>query len=182
MQKREKVLGAVAILIATTFLLDQFYCGAPEKQERPSPKAEPRAAERPPAKRITGEKISDAELKQRLQDWQPLVSYEKWGRDPFAGAIRMEPADSLPDSLALALTFTGVAQRGQEKLALINDYVVRVGEKADSFEVVEIHWDYVVLRRAGKLITLPLDTEMDTGKERPQPPTKKPQHSNAPQG
>ena len=156
MQKREKILTIIAVSCAIFFVINQFVCSEkqpPAKAKRPAPKITAKPAKRPV---IRGEVISNEELEKRLQNWQPLVTYETWGRNPFAGAIEFY-ADSLRDTLDLRLK--GIAWKGKNAWVLIGDRIMRPGERNGDFELLQVYSDRVIARRKGELLTLYLEPE-----------------------
>ncbi len=155
MQKREKILSVIALASAAFFIVNQFVCAKKKQQPVATPKVTAKKIQQPkrPAV-IKGEKISNEELIRRLQNWQPLVTYETWGRDPFANAVKFEP-DSLQDSLALKLT--GIVWKGKQAWALIGDRILQPGQRDANFELLRIMSDRVIGRRNGELVTLYLD-------------------------
>lgn len=155
MQKREKILAVITVLSGVFFIVNQFLCTA-----KPAKPQKPAAVKSVPPKRpvIRGEVISNEELEKRLQNWQPLVTYETWGSNPFIGGMKLTP-DSLADSSALVLK--GIAWKGRKAFALIGDWILQVGERRGDFEVVQIHEDRVLIRKNGELVTLQLHAEQN---------------------
>ena len=159
MQKREKILSGIAIGCGLFFVVNQFVCTgtAPEENIKAALAPMTDRQDKPKAPVAVRETISNEELESRLENWKPVVTYEQWGRDPFRGALKLEQEDSSADSIAFRLS--GIVHNGSTALALIDDYIVRQGEKTEDFEVVRILPDRVILRHAGKLVTLHLDQE-----------------------
>ncbi len=149
MQKREKILAAITLVSAMLFVFNQFVCA-----KKPEP-AVNKSSRRAPAVRpvVKGEQISDAELRKRLKEWKPVVSYETWGRDPFEGALKFEAEDSTADSTA-TLSLTGIVWKNKTPLALIGDWILGVGDKQGGVEVLKIFPDRVIARRGTEMLTL----------------------------
>lgn len=161
MQTREKVLGVITIASGAFFVITQFVCSG----EKAAPPGKLAAAPKPaaaagPAKTVAspvkGEKISDTALRERLQNWQPLVTYDTWGGNPFEGAVVPE-ADSSADSLGLRLS--GIVRKGDSALALVGGQIMRPGDRAGPFELLKIFNDRVVGRQNGEMITLYLERD-----------------------
>ncbi len=150
MQKREKVLSAIAVSSAVFFVINQFVCA-----EKPQPPARPAPAvarkKLPAAVRTT---ITNAELEKRLKNWEPLVTYDTWGRNPFTNAIEFY-ADSLADTLQLRLK--GIAWRNGEPLVLIGDKIMRPGDRDGDFQLLKVYHDRVIAQKNGEILTLFLD-------------------------
>ncbi|MFQ5628374.1 MAG: hypothetical protein ACE5I1_06415 [bacterium] len=167
MQKREKVLSAITLAAGAFFIVNQFICAGEKAAVSFDSTAEPAVVQNKiqADNVVAGEKVSNDELKNRLQNWQPLVTYENWGRNPFEGAQKLEQADSNADSSSFKLS--GIVEKGFEKIALIDDYIVQKGDHTDEFEVMQVFADHVVVRYDGRLITLFLDQKkanLDSGK------------------
>lgn len=159
MQKREKVLGACVLAAGAFFVFNQFICAEEQAAELSNPTIEPTVAqdEIQPDPIISGDRLTNSELKKRLQNWQPLVTYQTWGRNPFEGALKLEKTDSSADSLTFKLF--GIVEKGADKIALIDDYIVQSGDRTGDFEVVQVRADHVIVRYGGKLVKLFLDKE-----------------------
>lgn len=169
MQKREKILAGIAILSALFFVVNQFVCAkrAPEpsnlRQKRVF--SQPGQASQPAGRmQIAGEQISNKALQKRLQNWQPLVTYDSWGSDPFAGGLKIE-ADSTADSLSLRLS--GIVWKGNQALALIGNQIMRPGERYEDFELLQIYRDRIVGRQKGEMITLYLEQDRKYDQQSP---------------
>lgn len=157
MQKREKVLSIIAVVSAIFFVVNQFVCAEKTPPAKKASAAAPKVTAKPASKpQIRGEIISNAELEKRLQNWQPLVTYETWGRNPFRGAIEFY-ADSLRDTVDLRLK--GIAWKGRQALVLIGDRIMRPGERDGDLELLKVYHDRVIARRKGELLTLYLEPE-----------------------
>ena len=153
MQKREKILAVITVLSGAFFIINQFLCTS----QTPNPKQpSPARATIPKRPVIRGEVISNEELEKRLQNWQPLVTYETWGHNPFAGGLTFQP-DTLADSLAPVLK--GIAWKGRQAYALIGDQILQAGERYKDLEIVQIYRDRVLVRKHGELLTLHLDAD-----------------------
>jgi len=148
MQKREKILSGVALVVAVLFVTNQFLCGEKEKNGL-------RTSAGGRVELVRGPEATLDELPEPAKDWKPQVTFEKWARNPFSGALALEMADSHLDTLKLDLK--GIVQKGNEKIALIGDYIVKVGETTDEFQLVKIKQDRVIIRRSGRLFTLHLE-------------------------
>ena len=85
-----------------------------------------------------------------------------WGRDPFLGPPRIsaEPAEATdrgesPESGSLSLN--AVIARDGEGLAIINNEILRVGDRIRDKRVVEIRRDRVILQDAAGTMELKVD-------------------------
>ena len=82
--------------------------------------------------------------------------------DPFGGKITLttpvkrkpEPTPKEPEEVSLK--FKGIAQAGDQKAALINDKVVKIGDMIDGMKVEEIHRFKVILSKNNKRYILEL--------------------------
>lgn len=91
----------------------------------------------------------------KLADSESAVASLK-GRNPFVyGLNKIDYPELKPDRLSLR----GILRIGDEKVALINDTVVREGEKIAGMEVAEIQDYRVVLMHAGKRYILKMGVD-----------------------
>ncbi len=155
MQKREKILAVITLVSAVFFIFNQFVCA--QKSDPASSRQRPKRSQPAPSGQmaIRGEQISDAELRRRLKNWQPVVTYNTWGRDPFEGALKFEEADSMADSTA-TLSLNGIVWKNDTPLALIGDLILGVGDKSGGIEVLKILPDRVIARQGTEVLTLHL--------------------------
>ena len=73
------------------------------------------------------------------------------------GPARAHSFPSIPSSLGFRrFTLTGITQMGDERTAIINNMLVRTGDKIDQAKVESIEEDKVVLNSDGGVITLDL--------------------------
>ncbi|MDZ7373788.1 MAG: hypothetical protein ONB23_07430 [candidate division KSB1 bacterium] len=78
-----------------------------------------------------------------------------WGRDPFAGAHRVAPADTVkqePDSLELA--WKGILRTPRGSLVMVGPYILAEGQREGELELLKIERDYVICRFRGRTFTL----------------------------
>lgn len=78
-----------------------------------------------------------------------------WGLDPFRefpGAVDSGDAPAIDASRAFELT--GITWGRQEAAAIVNDMIVRRGDRLEGWLVKEIFPDRVVLERAGDVLEL----------------------------
>lgn len=145
-------MAGVTLSAALVFIINQFWLSGDDKA-KPVP-VKKTAIAKPSPQPVKGKKISNAELQNRLQNWQPVVAYDSWGKDPFEGGMVFTHSDSSADSNATKLS--GIVWRGNEALAIIGDKILRQGEETNSLHVVKIYKDKVIARRGNDLLTLHL--------------------------
>lgn len=104
------------------------------------------------------EKAPSAPLVSPVVETPPLVEEEdkdekmKWGRDPFSGK-----AYSSPEANSSDLRCSGIIWDKDAPLAMINDRVVRTGERISGNTVKEIKPDRVVLNDGSRDFELKLE-------------------------
>ena len=93
---------------------------------------------------------------------------ELWGYNPFTSSLdsKRPPKPSIISAKEAAteidtLSLKGILRVGEEKTALINDSVVKEGEKIAGMEVVEIRDHRVILQRSGKKYILKMGVDDD---------------------
>ena len=82
------------------------------------------------------------------ESWDKL----RWGRDPFLPDTYNTKEHSMED-----LVFNGIMPDKQNPYAIINNEIVKLGDKADGMTVIEINENSVVLDENGKRHTLELN-------------------------
>lgn len=166
MHKRERVLAAITLVCGVFFIINQFVCAGKTSEHTAAADTQARLQRQKTAlTAIQAAEASKRDMVRIATRQQPLVTYEKWGRDPFSGALRLMKVDSLADSISFRLT--GIANDGKQRLALIDDAIVAQGDRTDKFEVVRILTDRVLLRVSGQLLTLHLDKEKNRNHAQP---------------
>ena len=84
------------------------------------------------------------------ESWDEL----KWGRDPFSPDAANTKEQGLED-----LALSGIMPDEQDPYAIINDEVVKLGDKAGGMTVIEINENNVVLDDNGQRHTLELNLD-----------------------
>lgn len=82
------------------------------------------------------------------ESWDKL----RWGRDPFLPETSKTQEHGTED-----LALSGIMPDKQNPCAIINDEVVKLGDKVDGMTVIEINENNVVLDENGKRHTLELN-------------------------
>ena len=98
----------------------------------------------------------DPELEQAHRIMEKAAS-APWKRDPFLlekeGAQALKPAD---DSTFANLRLSGIVWTKEGGRAVVNDWVVKAGDKVEGATVREICQDHLVLEKQGKQYILRL--------------------------
>jgi len=90
----------------------------------------------------------------------------QWGRDPFAGYESIVKHDSTQEVENAVepkplLQLKAIARKGNVSYALINDEVLKEGERKGDIQVLRIERDRVVCRYQGEVVTLDLHKRDD---------------------
>ena len=84
---------------------------------------------------------------------QEATLSKPYGRDPFIilSSHELEVPTSEPEPTSISLILRAISiRKGAAPLAVINSSLVRVGDTIENAKVVEIHNDYVLLRKDGR--------------------------------
>ena len=139
MEKREKILAGLTLACAFVFIVNQFVCaGEPSQSSKVSSKRKNvKTAKKSPTKKrptpMQGQTLSNKELQGRLQNWEPLVSYETYGGDPFQPAAQLAGGDSV--DTAESIRVSGIIGSATKRLAVIGDRIVQAGEKVGGMKI-----------------------------------------------
>ena len=135
---RMKVLLVMVVIAAAIFILN-----LPKKKGGP--------------KIIKSFSPLDPEVEARRQSMEERAS-GRWGRDPFLlEGARLKNTEGKPTKApSLNLKLTGIVWDQNRVHAMINDYVVKVGDEIGGAKVVAIRRDSVTLVKDGVQHTLRL--------------------------
>ena len=120
--------------------------------------------EKPVTVEITSEglKKETQETTLFLLDWlekrekmDRVLAYHKGGRDPFLPAIKKKEEEDLAVQLP-KLVLKGIAWDETERLALINDLIVKEGDTIQEAKIVKIDFDQVAVRYHSKEFVIKL--------------------------
>jgi hypothetical protein len=80
-----------------------------------------------------------------------------WKRDPFLLEKEgVQPLKSTPDNLFANLRLSGIIWAKEGGCAVVNDWVVKVGDEVGGAIITEIQKDHLVLEKQGKRYLLRL--------------------------
>ncbi len=89
-----------------------------------------------------------------------VYPYTKQDRDPFAPLINKNGLILIYEEVdAKGLALKGIVYADGESLAIINDEVLRIGDKIGLYEIIEIEEKKVVLKKDKEISTLKLEEE-----------------------
>ena len=91
----------------------------------------------------------------------PVVPDQPWQRDPFAVDLRRLPpgTQGLPEPSFPSLKVSGIVWGPNGYKALVNDHVVRAGDKVEGARIVRITPKGVVVEKEGQVRFIPLAQE-----------------------
>ncbi len=78
------------------------------------------------------------------------IHFATWGRDPFAQTHRQFDEAAAITNFSLG----GISVRGEDRYALVNSQIVRVGDNIGGMQISRIEKDYVILNRGKQTYTL----------------------------
>lgn len=155
LQKREKILMGLVGFVALFFVVDQFICGDNTPQP---PKLAKGTGVQKTITQDSDTKIVKSKSKKSIVQRNSLkvpIEYTTWGRNPFAGAIRLTKSDS-SDTVSDNLDLRGIIWKGQKARVLIGDEILKKGGRVGDLEILDIKRDRVICRKGGKIVTLVL--------------------------
>ncbi len=159
LQKREKImLGATGGLVVT-FLLYQFVF---TKVDAPPPQAATRKIAARSLPTGVEHKVSEGEMPAKTIAAEASYSsmdLKSWGRDPFHEAYRLAVFDTSQMDSSRQLVLKGIIWKGSRALVLINDSILRKGEKMGDLKILDIKKERVICKQGNNLVTLFLDDE-----------------------
>jgi len=152
-KKEKRMLIAIGILIAAFIVMDPYYLWK-TPPEKPGSSKQKKADT---GKKDAGEKeakpVGKAARKMTAETVKiprERIPLEGWKRDPFVQARPdLDEADMISQMRLGAITV-----RGNNRMALINSKVVRVGDMILGMEVGSIETDRVVLKTGNRSYTL----------------------------
>lgn len=148
---RMKVLLVMVVIAAAIFILN-----LPKKKGGPKIIKSPEATINIPLP-LKAFSPLDPEVEARRQSMEERAS-GRWGRDPFLlEGARLKNTEGKPTKApSLNLKLTGIVWDQNRVHAMINDYVVKVGDEIGGAKVVAIRRDSVTLVKDGVQHTLRL--------------------------
>lgn len=154
LQKREKILlilamVAVIVFIFTTVLPDKSQKNKPETGTQSIPVEVPKPLQAP---RSTSQSTS-------LKSYSPLPAWNlEWKNDPFVYSKKPEDEKRIADSLLIepkvSFELTGISWLNGKPTVLINDKILKPGDKIDGYTLSVVKPEYVILMGKGEQIRL----------------------------
>lgn len=123
-----------------------------------------------------GEAVSDLEI-----DLNILPSFE-WAADPF---LKVPGRGRSPASLAeaeLEYKLQATTIDGEDSVAVVNDHVVRVGDRVGRRTVLKIGEDFVLLGERGSVIEASLEAAPETAESPGREPASVSKQTSEPEG
>lgn len=158
LQKREKIMLGATGSILVAFLLYQFVF---TKTEDPAPQAArkktaskslPVVVQKPAKTKVAGKTSARNASFARMD-------IETWGRDPFREAYRLAVFDTSQTDSTTRLVLKGIIWKGNKAFVLINDAILRKGEKLGDLKILDIKRERVICKQGNNVVTLFLDDE-----------------------
>lgn len=156
LQKREKIMVGVAGGVLVAFLLYQFVF---TKSEEP-----PAQARKVPSPNQSAAPAA-VSVKSGKSDGEPhkasfaAMQIEGWGSDPFHEAYRLAVFDTAITDTSVQLDLKGIIWKGNQAFVLINDSILKKGDKLGDVKILDIKRERVICQKGKNTVTLFLDNE-----------------------
>ena len=152
LKKSEQILLGVLAVVVLFYVWSQFGSGGAKNQ---APAQTGTVAKL--AKQVEAAAAGLTQLVKREEVKIPQAvraQFVGWGRDPFLGANRLAPEDSLAPADSIELAWKGILRTDRGTLVMIGPYVLAEGEREGDLELLKVERDYVICRYRGKRLTL----------------------------
>ncbi|MBU1727387.1 MAG: hypothetical protein KJ880_07140 [Candidatus Omnitrophica bacterium] len=163
-KKKDKLeLIVVGVLVLLLLVLTASTCAQIKKKARPAapkPKTYGPSKEAPQNQKKPA--VTQAQAQRPHRDVYNKLEQEakrfRLQRDPFIGGHPAAPgASPQEDKGASGFSLSGIICDEQDPLAIINDSIYKKGDKLDSYTIIEIRQDKVILSDAKTVKILNLD-------------------------
>ncbi|MFQ5960855.1 MAG: hypothetical protein ACE5MG_05625 [Candidatus Methylomirabilales bacterium] len=155
--KRTLILLGLTIA-AAAFLASDFFLSSPKARHASRKASDPPAVARAMEKaKAAQQKVAAASKATGGRDLAPPPAPDQpWGRDPFVIGKNQLSQGPKPVVKFSGFRLTGIVWGPRGYQALVNDYVVRVGDQVNGARVVSITKEGVELAKDGQTYFLPL--------------------------
>lgn len=150
MNRRMMILAGLT-LAASGFLLFDLVL-SPGKSRRPAARSSPAVSPAPaPATSPVAPPVAALAATRRRTLAVPPPADQPWGGDPFVIEVKQTTPQTVKVDIFTDVKLTGIVWGPDGYIALVNDFVVKTGDRVQGMRIVRITADGVEIERDGEI-------------------------------